>query len=69
MSNLILLCQIVFNHDFYQFLIENNILIDGKDIYYPFVKNSLGYSKYRLFIQLTEDLNFNCKHCYIGKYT
>ena len=67
MSNFDFVTSDCFDYDFYQFLIENNILIDGEDTYYPFVKNSLGFSKYRLFIQLTERCNLNCKHCYIGK--
>lgn len=67
MSNFDFVTSDCFDYDFYQFLIENNILIDGEDTYYPFIKNSLGFSNYRLFIQLTERCNLNCKHCYIGK--
>lgn len=51
--------------DYIKYFKNNNIFIDD-DIYYnPFVKIK-ETNKFRLFIQLTDNCNLNCVHCFQG---
>lgn len=52
-------------NEYINYLKKINVLKESDKYYNPFVKRSSN-NKVRLFIQLTEDCNLNCKHCFQG---
>lgn len=55
-----------FDKNILNFLLSKEIVVSGTLEYNPFINTEFCNSDYRLFIQLTENCNLRCKHCYIG---
>jgi radical SAM protein with 4Fe4S-binding SPASM domain len=47
-------------------LIEMGILIEDNEEYIPNIKNLTKQNNARIFIEITDKCNLNCKHCYGG---